>query len=87
MYFFLLLVFFFFFLKKVENMLIKYTVITAKSLVLVKLTITKYHGSLKSFLASKNFNMEDVIKVLCGESFSSLTSVNHICLEEVNMWK
>ena len=36
-------------------MLIKYTVITAKSLVLVKRTITQYDGSLKSFLVSKNF--------------------------------
>ena len=34
-------------------MLIKYTVITTKSLVLVKSTITKHDGSLKSFLASK----------------------------------
>ena len=54
-------------------MLIKYTVITTKSLVLVEPTITKY------------FNMEDVIKVLCGESFSSLKSVNLICLEEINI--
>ena len=36
-------------------MLIKYTVTTAKSLVLVKPTITKY-GSLKSFLAFRNLN-------------------------------
>ena len=54
-------------------MLIKYTVITTKSLVLVEPTITKY------------FNMEDVIEVLCGESFSSLKSVNLICLEEINI--
>ena len=54
-------------------MLIKYTVITTKSLVLVEPTITKY------------FNMEDVIEVLCGESFSSVKSVNLICLEEINI--
>ena len=54
-------------------MLIKYTVITTKSLVLVEPIITKY------------FNMEDVIEVLCGESFSSLKSVNLICLEEINI--
>ena len=54
-------------------MLIKYTVITTKSLVLVEPTITKY------------FNMEDVIEVLCRESFSSLKSVNLICLEEINI--
>ena len=54
-------------------MLIKYTVITTKSLVLVEPTITKY------------FNMEDVIEVLCGETFSSLKSVNLICFEEINI--
>ena len=37
-------------------MLIKYTVITTKSLVLVKPTITKYGGLLKTFLVSKNFS-------------------------------
>ena len=66
-------------------MLIKYTVITTKSLVLVKPTIAKYDGSLKSFLASKNVNVEDVIEVLCGESFSPLTSVDLGCLDEINI--
>ena len=65
-------------------MLIKCTVITTKSLVLVKLTITKY-GSLKSFLASKNCSVEDVKEVLCGGSFSALTSVDLGCLEEINL--
>ena len=66
-------------------MLIKCTVITTKSLVLVKLTITKYDGSLKSFLASKNCSVEDVKEVLCGGSFSALTSVDLGCLEEINL--
>ena len=29
--------------------------------------------------------MEDVIEVLCGESFSPLTSVDLGCLEEINI--
>ena len=37
-------------------MLIKYTVLTTKSLVLVTPTITKYDGLPKSFLASKDFS-------------------------------
>ena len=37
-------------------MLIKYTVIATKGLMLVKPTITKYDGLLKSLPASKNFS-------------------------------
>ena len=51
---------------------------------LVKPAITKYDGLFKSFLASKNVNVEDVIEVLHGESFSTLT-VDLGCLEEINM--
>ena len=43
-------------------MLIKYTVITTKSLVIVRPTITKYDGSFKSFLASKNLNVRPTLK-------------------------
>ena len=39
---------------------------------------------MKSFLASKIINVEDVIEVLHGESFSTLT-VDLGCLEEINM--
>ena len=56
-------------------MLIKYTVITRRSLVLVKPTLTKYDGTVSNFIVSKEMKLVDVIKVLCGESFTSLTSV------------
>ena len=39
---------------------------------------------MKSFLASKIINVENVIEVLHGESFSTLT-VDLGCLEEINM--
>ena len=55
------------------------------SLLLVKTMITKYDGLLKTFPASKNFNVEDAIEVLCGKSFSSLTSVDLGCFEEINI--
>ena len=42
-------------------------------------------GCLKASLLPKTFNMEDVIEVLCGESFSPLTSVDLGCLEEINI--
>ena len=42
-------------------------------------------GCLKASLLPKTFNMEDVIEVLCGESFSPLTSVDLDCLEEINI--
>ena len=51
----------------------------------MKPTITKYDGSLKSLLASTNFNVGDVKEVLRGESFSALTSVDLGCLEEINI--
>ena len=54
-------------------------------MLLVKPTITKYDGLLKTFPASKNFNVEGVTKVLCGKSFSSLTSVDLGCFEEINI--
>ena len=45
-------------------MLIKYTVITTRSLVLVKPNITKYDGTVSNFIVSKETKLEDVIKVL-----------------------
>ena len=54
-------------------------------MLLVRTTITKYDGLLKTFAASKNFNVEDTIEVLCGKSFSSLTSVDLGCFEEINI--
>ena len=64
-------------------MLIKYTVITTGSLVLVKPNITKYDGTVSNFIVSKEIKLEDVIKVLCGESFTSLTSVDLNCINEI----
>ena len=43
-------------------MKLKYTAITTKSLVIVRPTITKYDGSFKSFLASKNFNVRPTLE-------------------------
>ena len=43
-------------------MLIKYTVITTKSLVLVKPMITNHGGLLKTFLVSKNFSGKRPLK-------------------------
>ena len=64
-------------------MLIKYTVITTQSLVLVKPAITKYGGTVSNFIVSKEMKLEDVIEVLCGESFTSLTSVDLDCINDI----
>ena len=57
--------------------------ITTRSLVLVKPTITKYDGTVSNFIVSKEMKLEDVIEFVCGESFTSLASVYFDSVTEI----
>ena len=68
-------------------MIFKFTVITPKSLVLIKPTITKAgdNETLYNVITSKNYNIENIIEVLTGDSFTCLTSVDIDVLNEITL--
>ena len=69
------------------KMIFKFTVITPKSRVLIKPTITKAEDNetLYNVITSKNYNIENIIEVLTGDSFTCLTSVDIDVLNEITL--
>ena len=68
-------------------MIVKLSVISSKSKIIIKPTITKFEdeGALSAFIVSKNYKLEDVVEILSGGNFSSLTSIDKDCLDEINL--
>ena len=68
-------------------MLVKLSIISTKSKVLFKPSFTKYDddASITTFITEKKFNVENVVEVLAGNSFVSLTSVDKDCINEITL--